>query len=92
MTPSVQPSTRELNRPEIFVNAATLNEGRLVDLDYLMDSWGQAECKAFGEELADGMNEADRPIIPETVRRLSFVEEHHGCSVEMVEAPEVHLP
>ena len=60
------------------MNSPTPDEGRLIDLNDLRYSWGQTKCEALGEQFADGVDEADRPVVLEAVRRLSFVEKCHG--------------
>ena len=74
----MQPPAGQLYSTEILVNSPTPDEGRLIDLNDLRYSWGQTKCEALGEQFADGVDEADRPVVLEAVRRLSFVEKYHG--------------
>lgn len=74
------------------MNLPPTNKSRLVNLDNTRHERGEAQGKPFGDQLPHQVDEVDRPVVPESIRRRCFVEEHHHRAVDVVETSEVELP
>ena len=71
---SIEPTTCEQHGAEVHVYHAPLDEGRLVIVHNVRHSRCQAQGDALSEQLSNGVDQADRPIVPKSSGCLSFVQ------------------
>ena len=69
-----EPMTSEQHGAEVHVYHAPLDEGRLVIVHNVRHSRCQAQGDALSEQLSNGVDQADRPIVPKSSGCLSFVQ------------------
>ena len=79
----------QLDCTEIFMDPPSSDECGLIGLDEFGHPWSKPHREPFGEQFADGVYEADRPIVPQPDRRVGLLEQHHCGLVDVVEAAEV---
>jgi hypothetical protein len=81
-----------LYKHEIVLYKPSLDESALNGRDQIIQSPSQSVGKQLSDEFGKGMNQANRPVVLNTLGLLSFWQKDNISRVEQVEIPKLPTP